>query len=467
VRRRLFIGLVALAVALAGAAFAFYRYQTRDREVRGSSTEEFVATDNPADRPQAPPPKPKPRPKPRPGKPVRPVRDLSVAWPTYGFDLQRTHVAAAFPHRPPYRRVWTLRAGHFIEFPPAVAYGMVYVAQQRGRFFALDAATGKQRWTKRFGRCAAASPTVWKGVVYQALMHPLPCAKHQAGAGGILLAMNARTGRELWSFRAGAIESSPLLVNGVLYFGSWDRYVYAVDARTRKLRWRYQTDDSVVAGPVFAHGTIFVPSNGGRLYALDARTGRLRWRASSFSRFGRREYFYATPTVAYGRVYAGNTDGYVYAYGATSGRLLWAHRAGTYVYTAPAVWRQRVYVGTWDGYLVALDAATGDIRFRYDAPGGISGAPTIMGGLVYFATLGRFKAGAHQRRVENGDNITVAVDARTGKRVWSYPDGAYSPIVADRDRVYLVGRTRVYGLKQVPVRKPAKAKAKPGRTRRH
>ena len=154
------------------------------------------------------------------------------------------------------------------------------------------------------------------------------------------------------------------------------------------------------------------------------------------------------PTVAYGRVFLGNADGYVYSFGAKSGKLIWAQHAGTYVYTAAAVWRRTVYVGTWDGYVVAFDAATGKTRWRHDSPGGVSGAPTVMDGLLYYSTLGLFKQGAHQRRVEPGANETFALDARTGKRVWRFPDGAYSPIVADRDRVYLVGKTRVYGLEE-------------------
>ena len=188
---------------------------------------------------------------------------------------------------------------------------------------------------------------------------------------------------------------------------------------------------------------------------LNAWTGQERWRASSFSRFGRREYFYATPTVAYGRVFIGNADGYVYSFGAKTGHLIWAQRAGTYVYTAAAVWRKTVYVGTWDGWVVAFDAATGRTRWRHDSPGGVSGAPTVMSGLLYFSTLGAF-GGRHQRRVEPGANQTFALDARTGKRVWSFADGAYSPIVADRDRVYLVGRTRVYGLEAKNAAKTAK-----------
>jgi outer membrane protein assembly factor BamB len=441
-RRTLVLGVLVLLVAGIGAAVGYYLYEDRSREVTGSSTEEFLPEENPADTTTAATTTAAPKPA------------LEAQWPTYGRDIQRTHVSPA-KHRPPYRQVWMHRARHFIEFPPVVAYDKVFVAQQRGRFYALDAKTGKQLWTKNFGRCAAASPTVWRGVVYQVLMHPLPCPKHQAGATGLLIAMNARTGRELWSFRPGAIESSPLVVDGVIYFGSWDHYVYAIDVRTKKVKWRFRADDQLVAGPAYSHGTIYIPSSSGHLYAINAWTGRERWRASSFSRFGRREYFYATPTVAYGRVFIGNADGYVYSYGAKSGNLIWAQHAGTYVYTAAAVWRKTVYVGTWDGWVVAFDAATGRTRWRHDSPGGVSGAPTVMDGLLYYATLGAF-GGRHQRRVEPGSNQTFALDARTGKQVWSFPDGAYSPVVADRDRVYLVGRTRVYGLETKNTAKTAK-----------
>jgi outer membrane protein assembly factor BamB len=150
--------------------------------------------------------------------------------------------------------------------------------------------------------------------------------------------------------------------------------------------------------------------------------------------------------VAYGRVYAANTDGYVYSYGARTGRLVWAQRAGTYVYTAPAAWRRTIYVGTFDGFVVAFDAATGRTRWRYDAPGSIIGAPTVMGGLIYFAICGTCGSNA-SRHVEFGRPRTFALDARTGRLVWSFPDGKYSPIVADRQRVYLVGRTRLYAFK--------------------
>jgi outer membrane protein assembly factor BamB len=135
--------------------------------------------------------------------------------------------------------------------------------------------------------------------------------------------------------------------------------------------------------------------------------------------------------VAYGRVYIGSTDGKMYSFGATSGDLIWSQGTGGYVYSSPAVWKGRVYAGSYSEKIYAFDAATGEIVWEFEADGPVSGAPTVMAGNVYAATL---------------EGTTYALNARTGKQVWSFPDGKFTPVVADRERVYLVGHTRVYGL---------------------
>ena len=446
-RRHIVIGLgLLVVVALAGFAAGYYVYEeTRTRELRGSSTDEFIPGENPADTASSKPPRVA-----KPTKPAKPDKQQPLPrlagpewWPTYGFDNARTHVSNPYGHTPPFRREWTFRAAHYLEFPPAVAYGRIYVPQQRGRFFAVNAATGKIVWQRRFGRCMAASPVVRDGVVYQAVMHPLPCAKGNRRARGFVIAMDARTGRTIWRFDAGVVESSPLLQDGRLFFGSWDHNVYAVRASDGKLLWRYQADDEVNSAPAYAGRTVFVGTDGGRVHAIAARTGRGRWVSSAFSRFGRREYFYATPTVAYGRVYIGNTDGTMYAFGAGTGKMLWARHIGTYVYTAAAVWRKRVFVGTYDGRVYALDAATGDTVWRQGAPAAVHGAPTVLDGLVYFASCGTCGRNG-SRYAKPGPFRTFALNARTGRQVWSFNDGRYSPIVADGKRVYLVGSTKLY-----------------------
>lgn len=425
-RRVRLLGVMLLTFALAsmagGAALgAWAWHETRPRDVRGSPTIEFS---------------PK----------VRRQGSLSreEPWPTYGRDLQRTHFSP-FEHRPPFRQVWRINTPDIVEFPPTVAYGRVYFSSFRGRFYSLDAKDGRVVWQKEIDHCSPASPMLAHHVVYQSFSVPLPCARHAPDARGFVVAWDADTGRDLWRFDAAAVETSPLLVGKLLYFGSWDGTFYALNARTGKVRWTFDASASMTSSPAYDRGTVFAGTDDGHVLALDALTGKLLWRAAAFSRFGRREYFYATPAVAYGRVYIGNADGTLYAFGAKSGRLLWARGAGTYIYTAAAVWNRLIYVGTWDGYFSAFDAGTGDLVWRHDAAGGISGAPTVMAGLVYYSTFGKF-SNSHQRRVEDGPYRTYALDARTGKAVWQFPDGQYSPFVADEDRVYLAGSEAIYGM---------------------
>ena len=427
----LLAGGIAVAAGAILGAYRFYR-DRQPHEVRGSPTVEFSPNLEPGRRLRAQP------------------AAARLPWPTYGLDPERTHFAAGLRVRPPVRRLWKGFADwSFIEFPPVIGYGRLYLGTNHGRVLAVAAATGRVLWHRQLGRCIAASPALAGGVVYVALMNALPCADPERSSPGYLQALDARTGRPLWRFRAGVTESSPLVVGRLVYFGSWDGRIYAVDVRTHRPRWTYATGGEVKGGVAFSQGTVYAGSYDGHVYALDARTGKARWTGAAERGLTGRGSFYATPTVAYGRVFVGATDGVVYAFGARSGRLLWARRTGSFVYAAAAVARGIVYVGSYDHRFYALDAATGDIRWTFDARHPISGAPTVLGGLVYFSTCGScssYESDARARR-------TFALDARTGRLVWTFPDGEYSPLVADSTRAYLTGFTDVYGLEPVAARR--------------
>jgi outer membrane protein assembly factor BamB len=431
VRKRIVIAVAAVllvALATGGVLGAlWYRDQTETKIVRGSSTIEFVTTE------------------PEPSRPVHEGEQLP--WPMYGHDEARTKYAPEFKHRPPYREIWNVQTGHFIEFPPAVADGLVFVANQNGDFMALRGTDGRVVWRKELGSRVASGPAVIGGIVYLGVMNPRPTPPgSRFSMPGYVLAVDAKTGRQRWRFDTAAVESSPLVVDDLVYVGAWNHRIYALNRLTGKVRWSYDAGAEVNSSGAFGGGTVFFGTDAGHLFALDARTGAFKWRGSSFSRFGRREYFYSTPVVAYGRVFIGNTDGTLYAFGATSGNLLWAQPAGTYLYASPAVWKKRILTGTYDGRFSAFDAATGDRIWSWEAPSAIHGAPTVIDGLVYFSTA-HASAPRAQRYVKRGKRGTYALDARTGKPVWAWPGmGTYSPVVADEERVYLVGSTRVVGL---------------------
>jgi outer membrane protein assembly factor BamB len=416
-RKLLLVGGPAILVLLlaAGGVTAYVLYiKHENADVRGSSTVEFVPKEPPA--PPPPPPKKEPQ---------------VVVWPTFGYDPERTRFVPGSSLLPPFRRLWTFRGRTLLEYPPAIAYNRLYIASNAGVLFAIDAKTGKGVWHYSSRRCVAASPAVFRHVVFETFLNRPPCNSKRKDVDGRVIALDAKTGKVLWFRRVGPTESSPLVANGLVYVGDWLGKVYAFDVRTGKRRWTFQTGDKVKGAVAVSGRRLYVGSYDGHVYALYARTGRLIWRASGQARLGGHGTFYSTPAAAYGRVYVGSTDGKVYSYGAATGKLRWSQSTGGYVYGSPAVWRQRILIGSYSGTFFSLDAATGDVRWKFRANGPISGSATVLHGVVYFATL--------KRR-------TYALNAATGRLLWSFPDGKYSPVVADAERLYLVGYTRVYGM---------------------
>ena len=417
--KKVLAGALALVVVAAGLAGAYVlRKREAAEDVRGSATVEFVETAEPEEEP-APPP-------------ARPGKALEVVWPTFGYDNERQRVAP-FDLRPPFRRIWTFGARNLLEFPPSIAYGRLYFTNNSGVLYAVNAKTGKRAWRYKSGRCVAATPAVANGTVYQAFLNEPPCnTKQNPGRlEGEVVAFAAGFGRVRWRTKLGPTESSPLVANGRVYVGDWRGRVYALDERTGRVRWTFEADGRIKGALTLSGNRLYFGSYKGHLYALNAETGKQFWRASSQDRFGGRGQFYSTPTAAYGRIYLGSTDGKVYSFGATSGELRWSQGTGDYVYSSPAVWREKVYAGSYSGRFYAFDAATGDIVWEFRANGEISGSPTILDGVVYFATL---------------EERTYALDARNGRLLWTFDDGKYTPVVADRERLYLVGHARVYGM---------------------
>jgi len=349
----------------------------------------------------------------------------------YGHDPARLRVATGVTLTPPFHKLWTFHARRLVEFPPAIAYGRLYFANNDGIFFAVDAATGKGDWHYTSHRCQAMSPAVADHLVFATFLNQPPCNASGSGLTGQVIAFDADTGKVRWSRTIGPSETSPLVRNGTVYVGDWDGHVYALAEKTGRVRWTFQAGGQVKGGIAAAGNRLYFGAYDAKVYSLNATTGKLIWTADAQPRLGHSASFYSTPAVAYDRVYIGGTDDKIYSFGASSGKLRWSRSTGGYVYASPAVWHETIYAGSYDGDFYALDAATGKDRWKFKANGPISGSPTVVAGIVYFATLkGR----------------TYGVDATSGKLVWSFPDGKYSPVVADDSRLYLVGYTRLYGL---------------------
>ncbi|MFH1646175.1 MAG: PQQ-binding-like beta-propeller repeat protein [Chloroflexota bacterium] len=188
-------------------------------------------------------------------------------------------------------------------------------------------------------------------------------------------------GRLKWTFTTGAaIHSSPTVVDGVVYCGSQDGRLYALDAATGAKLWEFPTGSWVESSPAVVSGVVYFGSNDGHLYALDAATGARLWD------FPARYAVRSSPAVADGAVYFGADDWRIYALDAATGAELWSREVKGTVISSPVVTRGVVAAGSLDGFFYALDARPGRVRLEFQTKTTITASPAAADGTAYFAT---------------------------------------------------------------------------------
>jgi outer membrane protein assembly factor BamB len=255
---------------------------------------------------------------------------------------------------------------------------------------------------------------------------------------GNLYAVNASTGALCWSYPTGTIiYSSPAVANAVcngvptpvVYVGSEDGNVYALNASTSALCWKSPTTlgDFVESSPAVANGVVYVGSNDDNLYAFDASTGRQLWKGVTGA------LIRSSPAVANGMVYVGSHDGYFYAFNANGCKHTgicpavwkWSDNTGAGFISSPAVGNAvcnnvltpAVFVGSELGNVYALNAATGGPPcWTYPTPGVELDSPAVATELINGVQTPVVYVGAEVG--VTGDNL-YALNANTGAFIWS------------------------------------------------
>jgi eukaryotic-like serine/threonine-protein kinase len=353
---------------------------------------------------------------------------------------------------------WAFKAGGPIVTSPVIADGVVYIGAMDGHLYAIDQETGKEKWNFKSQMPIASSPAVTGGLLYF------------VSSAGSLAALDIATGKPKWvlpteyerKFEANNLHglppaaqtipdawdiytSSPAVANGKVYFGSGDGGVYAVDAQTGLLQWKFSTKDVVHASPAVVNGTVYIGSWDSYLYAIDAETGQQKWalKTGEDNTIHNQVGFQSSPAVVDGTVYVGCRDAHVYAIDAATGQKKWEYPTSkSWVIGTPAVRDGVVYVGTSDSSrFMALDAKTGRLRWNANAGAYMFSSAALAGDLAY--------VGDHNGKL-------YAFDIKTGKLAWEFqteaskkdplkilnPDGslkqeASAPVFGDFEDMYI------------------------------
>ncbi|WP_183561930.1 PQQ-binding-like beta-propeller repeat protein [Mucilaginibacter sp. SP1R1] len=239
-----------------------------------------------------------------------------------------------------------------------------------------------------------------------------------------------------WNFKTrGEVLSSPAICNGIVYIGSQDHNLYAINIQTGKPIWEFATGGTVNSSPVVYKNTVYFGSFDGLYYALNALTGKQIWK---FKTAGERkvgakglwgmgpkdqymedqyDFFLSSPVLDLNNkdltVYFGSSDGNLYALNAHTGKKKWAFKTNGIIRTSPALYQGKVYIGSWDTFLYALDAHTGKLQWKFETRNqpvvhlleGIQSSPACASGMVYMGSR---------------DGFFYALNAHNGKQVWKY-----------------------------------------------
>lgn len=251
--------------------------------------------------------------------------------------------------------------------------------------YALDSKTGEEKWRLEIAG-GSSSPTVYDGNVFfgAGIWNP-ERLKHD----GFLYCVKG--GEEKWKFPTlSGVPSNVSIESDVLYFSD-EGYVYALQANTQALLWKFENTTLFPDAPVLMRDRCYVKgteegffTEKHYLYALNSKMGDVVWKAQI------PQGVYSSPAVSNNMVFFGSHDGNLYALDEASGQVLWHFKTSEEIGSSPAVVGDTIFFGSFDGNLYAVDSKTGKLRWKFQTGEGIFSSPAVWKGMILFGSKDGF-----------------------------------------------------------------------------
>lgn len=302
---------------------------------------------------------------------------------------------------------WKFKSDGKIIGSPTLQNGNVYVGTNAGSLYALDAQTGTKIWQFKAAGRWASKPLIGSQMVYQ------------LNGNGTFYAIDKTKGTVRWTFSTGGEHrmkrksgsntyndiwdyylSGAVMDGQTIYFGSSDGHVYAVNAETGSLKWKFATSGEVHATPLVHDSLVYAGSMGGRMYALRSTDGTPVW---IFDTIGAR-YFpkgavQRGPILSDDALIFGSRDFNLYALDPATGKGLWNYKdPGSWIVATPAVKNNSVFVGTSDSHLFySVDAQSGRINWKTSLNMRVYGSAVFDDRRVYFGCFNGYLYGLNRQ----------------------------------------------------------------------
>jgi outer membrane protein assembly factor BamB len=311
------------------------------------------------------------------------------------------------------KMLWRYAVGNTVMSAPVVSNNDIYFGSlndsKTASFYALDITTGRKKWARPLSDASFWSPVITDEAVYFSTDD------------GFLYGVNRESGKELWKFgpeqrstimnqcnQCALKFSPPIIDNNVIYLGSLDHNLYAINALTGTLKWHFAANGSIFEPPMISQGKAYIGSYDGYIYVIEIQTGieLQRYFVPFQNGVNSESGVFATPLMDTNSIYAIN--GSLVALDIRTGNIKWQFSDPSPYgqITGNAFMFDDYIVATTTEAIYAIDKATGRILWKFsNIKGSIFSQPTLHDGIVYFG---------------DSSGYLYAINAKTGRQVHRY-----------------------------------------------
>lgn len=269
-------------------------------------------------------------------------------------------------------KAWTASVGEgtsrtaYLLAAPIVAEGKLFTVNTEATVQALDAETGRKLWSVTLPKKESKRLAFGGGAAYDN-------GKLVVTSGyGIVAALDAGTGEKLWQVDLDApFRGAPTFVGGRAYVLTFDNQLFALNAENGEVLWDATgiVENASILGtaaPAVSADTLVVGYSSGELTALRVENGRVTWqelltRTGRTTAIGSLLDIDASPVIDRGRVFAIGNGGRMVSLELTTGQRIWETNLGGV--QTPWVAGDFIYAVTNEGELVALTRGEGRVRW--------------------------------------------------------------------------------------------------------
>lgn len=257
---------------------------------------------------------------------------------------------------------------------PTVTETAIYIGDEDGVFHCIEPQTGKRQWMfKTGGEIISSAAAVGEKVIFGSYDNNLYC-------------LSAKDGSKIWSAATdGYVNCSPAIEDHYTFVTGCDEHLRVIDIETGKEEVNMPIMSYLIASPAMRDGLLYFGTYNSEVLAVDWRNQKVVWRY----RDDKREFpYHSSAAVTDDRVVVGGRDKQIHCIDRQTGKGIWKHTTRAGVDSSPSIAGDRVFVGSSDGNLYELSLADGTEQWKFKIGRNVTAAPAIGEGCLVIGAEG-------------------------------------------------------------------------------